>query len=119
MGIRTPATSDEKMANIDSALQGVEPSQRPSWWQDFEASVPAVLKRAKDVTILRKRYPEQAKLLNEALSDAATNAQQNETTSPDALRWLPLVGRHSYDWVVLLDPVTARIRGYVKLDGFF
>lgn len=119
IGIRSSATSNEKMASIDSALQGIEPSQRPSWWENFELSVPKVLKRAKDVALLRERYPDQAKLLNEALSDATKNPQPNETTSPDALRWLPLVGRHSYDWVVLLDPVTARIRGYVKLDGFF
>lgn len=119
IGIRSPATSAEKEDSINGALQGVEPSQRPSWWENFDLSVPKVLKRAKDVALLRERYRDQAQLLNDALADAAKNAQPNETTSPDALRWLPLVGRHSYDWVVLLDPVTARIRGYVQLDGFF
>ena len=74
---------------------------------------------AMDVALLRERHRDQAQLLNEALTDAAKNAQRNETTSPEALRWLPHVGGHSYDWGVLLDQVSAGIRGYVKLDGFF
>jgi hypothetical protein len=45
-------------------------------------------------------------------------ATQPTGLDPAALRWLPLVSRRATDWVVLLDPVTARVRGYVHLDGF-
>ena len=41
-----------------------------------------------------------------------------QPSAAQALRWLPLVSRRATDWVVLLDPATARVRGYVHLDGF-
>lgn len=119
IGIRAPANSAEKEASIDASLQGIEPSQRPSWWQDYELSLPRMLERARPVEQLREKYADQSSLLDAALANAAKNAQPAETSDPKALRWLPLVSRRALDWVVLLDPVTGRARGFVHLDGFF
>ena len=32
VGLRPVTSSAEKMASVDASLQGIEPSQRPSWW---------------------------------------------------------------------------------------
>lgn len=119
VGIRAPANSAEKEASISASLQGIEPSQRPSWWQGYELSLPRVLERARPVAQLREKYADQPSLLEVALTNAAKNAQPSETSDPEALRWLPLVSRRALDWIVLLDPITGRERGFVHLDGFF
>lgn len=118
VGVRAVTTLEEKIASINASLQGVEPSQRPSWWQDYALSVPQVLQRARPLDDLRAKHPSQTALIDAAAAQAITNLVPHETTDPAALRWLPLVSRRATDWVVLLDPVTARVRGYVHLDGF-
>lgn len=67
---------------------------------------------------LRAKHPAQTVLIDTAGVRAIADAQHGATTDPAALRWLPLISRRATDWVVLLDPVTARVRGYVHLDGF-
>lgn len=118
LGIRPVANAEERLASIEASLQGVEPSQRPSWWQDYALSVPQVLQRTRPLDDLRAKHPSQTALIDAAAAQAITNLVPHETTDPAALRWLPLVSRRATDWVVLLDPVTARVRGYVHLDGF-
>ncbi len=119
LGLRPASTSDEKMASIDASLQGVEPSQRPSWWQDYALSTAQVLQRARPLSELRGKYPSQAALMDAAVGRALANHKPGETTDGAALRWLPLVSRRAMDWVVLIDPHTARLRGYAHVDGFF
>ncbi|NMM78961.1 hypothetical protein B2J89_20175 [Acidovorax sp. SRB_24] len=118
VGIRAAISGQEQLDSIDASIQGIEPSQRPSWWQDYARSVPQVLQRARPLTELRAKHPAQAALLDTAVTSAIADAQPGETTDPNALRWLPLVSRRATNWVVLLDPVTARVRGYAHLDGF-
>lgn len=112
------STYEAQMASINASLQGVEPSQRPSRWQDYALSVPQVLERARPLGDLRAKHPTEAFLLNTAVASALVNAEPGETKDVDSLRWLPLVSRRTTDWVVLLDPVSARVRGYAHLDGF-
>lgn len=118
VGVRAPQSGEERLSSISASLQGVEPSQRPSWWQDYALSVPQVLQRARPLTDLRSKHPEQSALIDAAVARAIADAQAGETIDIAALRWLPLVSRRATDWVVLLDPVTGRVRGYVHLDGF-
>lgn len=118
VGIRLPSSGEEKLNSISASLQGVEPSQRPSWWQDYAHNRPQVLERARPLPELRTKHSEQSALLDVAVARALHNIEPGETTDAQALRWLPLVSRRAADWVVLLDPVTARVRGYVHLDGF-
>lgn len=118
MGIREVTSPEETMASLGGSLQGFEPSQRPSWWQDYARSVPRVLARARPLAELQAKHPSQSILLDRAVADAMANVQTGETVDPAALRWLPLVSRKVDDWVVLLDPATARARGFAHLDGF-
>lgn len=118
MGVRPVSTSDEKLDSINASLQGVEPSQRPKWWQDYALSAPLVLQRAQPLVRLRHKHPSKAELIDAAIERAMADGNQGEATDGAALLWLPLVSRRAMDWVVLLDPVTARIRGYAHIEGF-
>lgn len=118
LGTRNARSGEEKLTSVDASLQGVEPSQRPSWWQDYALSVPRVLGRAQSLQALQRLHPGQIHAIQMGAADASALPAAGETSSPNALLWLPLVGRQASDWVVLLDPVTARIRGYLPLDGF-
>lgn len=118
MGLRSAATLDEKIASVNGSLQGVEPSQRPSWWQDYGLSKPQILAKARSLNTLRQMHPTKQDIIDIALRQVDPARSAGESTDPMKLRWLPLVGRHSMGWVVLIDPVTARIRGYAALDGF-
>lgn len=118
VGTRAATSLDEKVESVDASLQGVEPSQRPHWWQDYEQSIPRVLKRAHPLSVLRQMHPTQGDILEEAVTHALANAQPGETTDATQLVWLPLVSRREMGWVVLLDPTTARPRSYAPLDGF-
>ena len=118
MGIRAAATADEKFSSVDASLQGVEPSQRPSWWQDYSLSAPQALKRSQPLATLRAKHAGKTVEIDAAVAQAMADVQDRESSDPSALRWSPLVSRHATDWVVLLDPVTARIRAYAHLDGF-
>ncbi len=118
-GLRPATSSEENMASIDASLQGIEPSQRPSWWRDYTLSTAQVLQRARPLNELRNKHPDQSTLIDEAVERALTSRQAGETTDGAALRWLPLVSRRAADWVALVDPQTARLRGYIHVDGFF
>lgn len=118
LGLRPVASNQEKMASVDASLQGVEPSQRPGWWQDYALSVPQVLRRAHPLAQLRTTRPDKNALLAAELARTAHDAQPGETRDSEALLWMPLVSRRASDWVVLIDPKTARLRGYAHIDGF-
>lgn len=118
LGIRAPKSSEEQLTSISASLAGIEPSQRPSWWQDYELNIPQLLQRTRPLLALRSKHPKHAALIDAAVADALRNTEPGETMDAQELRWLPLVSRRATDWVVLLDPATARIRGYVHLDGF-
>lgn len=118
LGIRTASTGEEKLGSVGVSLQGVEPGQRPDWWQDYALSVPGAIERSQPLAALQKLNPNRIHDIQANAVRAAQAPQPGETSSPNALRWLPLVSRQTMDWVALLDPVTGRIRGYVHADGF-
>lgn len=118
LGTRGARTGAEKLNSVNASVQGVEPGQRPDWWQDYALSVPKVLEKAHPLELLQQINPGKIHRIQVIAAQAALAPEAGETSSPNALRWLPLVSRQATDWVVLLDPVTARIRGYVQADGF-
>lgn len=110
LGIHPPKDAEDRLRSIDLSLQGIEPSMRPQWWQDYELSVPQVLAKAKAMDLLRRKHPAHSAQIDEVLSSAGL-------TDAGSL-WLPLVGRKSSEWVVLLDAKTAQPKAYLPLDGF-
>ena len=110
IGLRDPINSDDMMKSLDLSFQGNEPSQRPHWWQDFDLSLPVILKRAKPMSALRSKHA-----LETAQIDAAVRESgQAEST----LLWLPLTSFKTTEWVALIDAKTALPLAYLPLDGF-
>lgn len=118
LGIRSARTSEEKLYSLEASLQGVEPSQRPDWWQDYAMSSTRIRERAQPLEALQAVNPGKIHAIQAAAAQAVQRPENGETSSPNALLWLPLVSRKAMDWVALLDPTTLRIRGYVHADGF-
>jgi hypothetical protein len=115
LGVRSAKNSDEKMESVDASLQGVEPGQRPDWWQDYELNVAQVKARAMPLDKLISLNPQSTELINKRAAQAAENAGG---LRPGALLWLPVVSRMSMDWVAFVDPNGGQIRGYIQADGF-
>lgn len=118
LGTRTARSGAEKLDSVDASLQGVEPGQRPDWWQDYAFSATQAKERSLPLEALQQLNPDRIDRIQTAAAQAALEPQANETSSPNALRWLPVVSRQTMDWVVFVDPVTGRVRGYVHASGF-
>ncbi|MBB6558024.1 hypothetical protein HNP48_000688 [Acidovorax soli] len=118
VGLRPVSSSAERFDNINDSMQGIEAGQRPKRWQDYQLSIQQVFARAQPLTALYKKYPQRQQMIGDAVGAALNNAKAGDTNDGNSLVWLPLVSRHSLDWIVLLDPKSARIRAYIPLDGF-
>lgn len=118
LGARTARSGVEKLDSVDASLQGVEPGQRPDWWQDYAQSAARAKERSLPLEVLQQLNPAQVHRIQTAAAQAALAPQANETNSPNALRWLPVVSRQTMDWAAFIDPVTGRVRGYVHASGF-
>jgi hypothetical protein len=118
LGLKPVTSSAERLQSLDAALQGVDAGQRPQRWQDYELNKTEVRKRAQPMAALRTNREGQRKVLDEAVARALKDQQRGETAKAGELLWLPLVSRRSADWIVLLDPVSLRIRAHAPLDGF-
>lgn len=118
LGLSPAQSSDERLTIINDSLHGIEAGQRPKHWGDYSASISKVLTRAKPITVLREKYPQHDPLINKAIDTALRDIDAGEVSDGNSLAWIPLVSRNSLEWVVLLDPKSGRIRGYIPLDGF-
>ncbi|MDQ0025745.1 hypothetical protein J2X90_003568 [Variovorax paradoxus] len=110
VGTRKPSNSDEMLDALDHSLQGLEPSARPSWWQDVSNNAPDIRLRAKKVSdLVAVSSPESQILLN--------NAIEKSGLPVGGLFYLPLTSRWTKEWVVLFaEPMN--IVGYASVDGF-
>lgn len=110
LGTRKPKDADEQLESIDLALQGLEVSMRPSWWQPYEESLADVRAKMKPVESLRSSLSAtQQAVLDEAINQLAVD----RTT----LHYLPLVSSLVTNWIVLLN-AEGTIVGYAAVDGF-
>lgn len=115
LGIRVPSSEAERAALLESALQGIEPGQKPSWWRKYDQSVSNVNDRGGSLKELLEKNPLRAEDIKEAASRSVKNPQEKETADASALKWFPIIGRKSISWIALVDPETARIRGFLEL----
>lgn len=106
-----PFHSDrEQMDFTLAALQGVHLGARPDLWEPYAAGKDRIVAAAQPLSVLKRRFPEQA-----ARIDAAVRASARQ---PDAVVFLPMMGRQAVAWTVLLDRRTAEILDYLPLDSF-
>jgi hypothetical protein len=118
VGLRPVTSSEERLQSLEAAMQGVDAGQRPQRWQDYERNNNDVRNRASPLVVLNTTDEKQRKILDRAIASALRDKQEHETDKADKLLWLPLVSRRNTEWIVLLDPVSLRVRAYAPLDGF-
>lgn len=108
-GTRGPKDSDEMFASLNKELAGISPAMRPNWWVSWDQQMTEIRARAKPVSELINRRPEQAELLINAVKTSGLVLSQ--------LSYLPLTSSKRKDWVALLD-IKLRLVGYAPVDGF-
>lgn len=107
---RESRNSEELLESVGLSLAGRDPSLRPNWWQSYSKAVPQILNRAKPISILMDRYPEQKENIKSAIANAKSTQEE--------LVWLPLTSNRNFGWVVLLSKTDGKPRGFIELDGF-
>jgi hypothetical protein len=109
VAVRQFKDEQERFEATMAALQGAQLGFRPDLWQPYSDARARVLQAAAPAAQLKKRFPDHAALIDQAIA---------QTGKPAAsLVWLPLVGRDAY-WTVLLDSTTADVVGFIPLDSF-
>lgn len=110
ISVRAITDKDELMESIALSMDGLEPSARPGWWQNYAVSLPLVLERAKPLQVLQDTSPSNTLLI--------ANAVQQTGLSAHDLLWLPLTGARTKEWIVLLDKTSGQPLAYAAIDGF-
>lgn len=106
IAVRTPSDQQEQMRIIQSAMAGSDLQTFPQYYVKYEVLAAQALKRAKPVSDLRRRHPDEAALIDTALQKAGRR--------DDDTRFLPLKAR-SRDYSVLLDARSGAVVGFIEL----
>ena len=110
VGLRSAAHSQEYLDSISQAMEGVSQAMRPSWWVAYDDQTRAAIKaRAKPLTILFDKRPQDAALLEQAAKHAGQPVGQ--------LFYLPLTSSKETSWIALIN-ASAEMVGYAPVDGF-
>lgn len=109
VGTRGPKDSQEFLENIERSFAGISPAMQPGWWLPWDQARNAMAARAKPLSELVERRPEDAAAL-QAAADKTGHAVAD-------LRYLPLVSSKTLDWVALLD-ADMHMVGWAEVDGF-
>ncbi len=113
LSVREFKDSNESFDATMAALQGINLGARPDLWQDYEKAKSQVLAHSRPLADLRARFP------NEILGiDQALKAQGTSRLAEGAIGYVPLLGRGSVSWTVLIDAHTAEILAFVPVDSF-
>ncbi|RYY03583.1 MAG: hypothetical protein EOO53_06650 [Gammaproteobacteria bacterium] len=108
---RTPKAGDsDYLHTMDLALQGLEISQRPEYWISYNEKRGEVLARAQLISDLTKKSPDKVEIINSSIKK--TKLKESD------LKFLPLQGRNTSDWIVLLNASNADVVGFSHVDGF-
>lgn len=107
LGTREPANADEQVRAVGLAIQGFDVGLRPSFWADYESSVPRIKAAARSIALLQQKYPDAKASIENVFKRAGVD--------PQVGLFLPVIARK--EWVMLMSP-EAKVLGYLKLDGF-
>lgn len=109
LAVRPFRDGNEQTGATLAALGGWQLSARPDLWQPYPLARQRVLAAARPVVSLKQRFAERAAEID------AVAARTGRP--PEALTYLPMVGRKSF-WTVILDPTTAEVLAFMPLDSF-
>lgn len=110
IGTRSPVSPDEKLRSIELSVEGLEPSLRPDWWQDYRLNVPQAISRARPIEEIRESGEKNALLLEKEMRKIDESGAQ--------VGWVPMVSAKGSDWVVLINKISGDPVGYLNIDGF-
>lgn len=109
VGTRLPSTGDEQLKLVESAIGGKDIHLLPKYYRRYDESRQDVLRRAKRVDELRRRFP----LLQMQIDDAL---KQHGLSSDQAL-FLPVLARMNV-WTAIIDPNTLQPVAFLPIDSF-
>lgn len=107
VGIEVPA-ADQEDALFES-VRGNEEHMRPKFYVAYETKLPAILKYAKTLDELKKRFPASAPLLDAAMREITVPAER--------VRWLPVHHFRGF-WTALIDMDNGKPIAYVDFDPY-
>lgn len=110
IGVRQPKDNEEMMRSLDLSLGGIEQAVRPDWWVPYEEIRPRLLAKARPVSELREKRPDQKAEIDISVSESGLREAQ--------LRWLPITSFQSTGWVAFVDATSAEIKSFAPVDGF-
>jgi hypothetical protein len=108
LGTRPVAPGDERNDAIFLGLSGIDIAARPKFWAPYVQSKSNVLKVARPLADLLKKYPE--------LSDPVRRRLSERGETADSVYFVPVQARG--DWVALIRS-DASIIDFENVDGFF
>jgi hypothetical protein len=89
---------------------GEDVQHMPEYYVPYSDKVADILKSAKPLRTLKLKHPTKNALIAAAV--------KKTTLTEERLVYLPLRGRTSSDWVLLLDVKNANVVGFAGVDGF-
>ncbi|WP_311222238.1 MULTISPECIES: hypothetical protein [unclassified Acidovorax] len=111
-----PGQSTDRIAMV---LSGVEIGQMPSRWINYSMASNGVRQKAKDIRSLMFKYPKEFVSCNTAGYFCMRNSFGKDLSLKEDTLWLPIVSRHSLEWIAFIEPKAYKITGYMNVDGFF
>ncbi|MFZ5511400.1 MAG: TfpX/TfpZ family type IV pilin accessory protein [Pseudomonadota bacterium] len=100
---------EEVLRSVELASQGIDISQRPSYWRPYDQSRQDVAAKARPASQLLKQYPD--------ARDEITAEIHRQGLEIHSAFFLPLVAR-TQGWSVLLNQ-RGDVVGFLRYDGFF
>lgn len=110
LSVRDYKDAVEKSDAAIRGFSGYDIGARPSFWQPYADSQAKVLKVARPLDAVIKKYPESKVEIEGKLNNAGYTI--------DKVKFLPVLNRSS-DWIVVIDATTAKPLFFVEKDGFF
>lgn len=108
LGTRAIQPGDERNDALFLGLEGIDIGMRPNFWQPYVQSRAEVLKAARPLSMLLKKYPERSESIRKRLADRGEQEGKS--------MFVPVLARG--DWVALVRS-DASIIDFENVDGFF
>jgi len=110
VAVRPFRNEQERMDATMAAIQGVYLGARPDLWMPYADAVPQILSEAQEMSRLVERKPEAQTMVRELASRLGV-----ETTN---LKYLPVAGRGTTFWTVVIDAKTGLPLDYLPIDPY-
>lgn len=96
--------------SIQLALKGYHSSFRPERWVEFDSQRSRVVKEAKPLAELRRRYPDRPDLIDKAIAQSALSEAE--------LGFVPLASEGRTDWSVVVSLADGTPQYFLPLDAW-